>query len=158
MENTVGRECRLGWGYDLSSNRLVSVEEDPPNVKKTQMTGNWKFIHSLSNEGIPSSETLFRTENFRYLELLKSPCIFLERSWKNFIDFLLMFDDHKYWLVGYSIYRQIESCEEVAEYPPNCDYFVDDIIHGVELWILFPQTEIYSNEDQVCCIDKILNR
>ena len=149
MENTVGRGCKLGWGYDLSLNRLIPVEEGPPNIKRTYMKGNCKFVYSLSSDTIPCPETSFNVKEFRYLQLLKSPSIFLEQSWKNFLDFLLVFDDKKYWLVSYSIYRQIESCEEIAEFPLNCDHFVDDIIHGVELWVFFPQQGIYTNVKEV---------
>ena len=66
--------------------------------------------------------------------------IFLEPSFRKFLDLQIVFDDNQYWLVQCRFIKRIETSEKIPNYPPNCTHFVDEIDYGVDLWVLFPKT------------------
>ena len=46
----VGRECKLGWGYNRSLDRLIPAEEEPRNFT-SEAVNQWEyFAHSLSSK------------------------------------------------------------------------------------------------------------
>ena len=47
-----GNECKLGWGYHLTLNKLIPVEREPPNIK-SQVRNEWKCNHHI-NSGLVS--------------------------------------------------------------------------------------------------------
>ena len=47
-----GRECKLGWGYNKSLDRLIPVEGEPRNVI-SQAVNQWQyFILNLSSTAL----------------------------------------------------------------------------------------------------------
>ena len=44
-----GSECKLGWGYHRTLNKLIPVGEEPPNIK-SEVRNEWKCnLHINSN-------------------------------------------------------------------------------------------------------------
>ena len=46
-----GRECKLGWGWDESTNRLIPVEGNPSDFK-TNDKNEWMYDCYLSSSDI----------------------------------------------------------------------------------------------------------
>ena len=54
-----GRECKLGWGYNKSLDRLIPVEEEPRNITSDAVKQWWYFTDPLSSTDLVCWVSLF---------------------------------------------------------------------------------------------------
>lgn len=56
----LGRDCKLGWGWDLYLERLIPVEEEPQNIEsKTVNVWGYSVYHLSSTEILDWVSSLF---------------------------------------------------------------------------------------------------
>jgi len=118
----LGRDCKLGWGYNKSLNLLIPVKKEPLDVT-WKVKNSWEyFVDSFSADNIP------------YWTVTS---LLLEPTCKKLLDFQIIFNDNEYWQVHCFFYRRRYGCRKHPIYKSNCSHFVKKVNLGVEFRVQF---------------------
>ena len=79
----------------------------------------------------------------------KRVSLFLEPSFKNFLDFQIILNNDRYWLFLFRFCKEEKTSKMLSNYPPNCDSFIYRVNYGIDLWVKFPKAGFPEEREKV---------
>jgi len=129
----LGRECKLGWGYNKFLHRTVPISGEFPTTGSFR---NWKeyWWYNLSPADIVHSEWISHS---------------LEPTYRKLLDFQNITDGNQYWQFHYCFIQQRFRTNEHLNYLSGCTHFVSCVDNGVDLWVQFPKMGFPESQEKV---------
>ena len=69
--NLLGRECKVGWGYNGATDQIIPFEGDPPNLQSSELiSSEFQYIDSFRRLSTLSDLFIFKFVSFKSLSYL----------------------------------------------------------------------------------------